>query len=114
MKMETPKMDVVRFQEADVLAASGIIVNNRKNATLFGWENTVDGDATLTFTDAEGKNPTVHTYQELHQDPEIYTLVFIKDADNSVSLSDLASREDTYGQFNGTYTRGTDGKYYWQ
>ena len=113
MKMETPKMDVVRFQEADVIVASGI-VNNRKRAALYGWENGIAGDATLTFSDADGNNASVHTYSELHGDPEIYDLTFINGAGTPVSLTDLATDENSYGAFNGSYQRGDDGKYYWQ
>ena len=42
MKMETPKMDVVRFQEADVIVASSPVDNNFYAYTA-GWGGTTGG-----------------------------------------------------------------------
>jgi hypothetical protein len=43
MKMETPKMDVVRFKEADVLAASPAPVDNNFYALTSGWGGATGG-----------------------------------------------------------------------
>ncbi len=43
MKMETPKMDVVRFKEADVLAASPVPVDNNFYAMTSGWGGATGG-----------------------------------------------------------------------
>ncbi len=112
MKMETPKMDVVRFQEADVIVASNGL--DKKLATLAGWGDGTSGNATLTFTDGNGQNATVHPYSEIHQDSEIYNLWFINNNNDSVNLSAMANDENSYSEFNGHYERKADGKYYWQ
>ena len=49
MKMETPKMDVVRFQEADVLAASQMIASS---FALTGFNNGKANDAKIDGADA--------------------------------------------------------------
>ncbi len=51
MKMETPKMDVVRFQEADVLAASPNIYT-----TVLGFNNETQKDGGVAY-----KNQTYFT-----------------------------------------------------
>lgn len=54
MKMETPKMDVVRFEEADVLAASPNVVT-----TVFGFNNEKQKDGGVAY-----KNITYLTGEE--------------------------------------------------
>ena len=59
MKMETPKMDVVRFKEADVIVASPVPVVHTTKAA--GFNNESVGDANIiykgvSYTDAHTLN----------------------------------------------------------
>lgn len=58
MKMETPKMDVVRFEEADVIVASPTPIFTTK---VGGFNNETAGDGNIqykgvTYTDAASLN----------------------------------------------------------
>lgn len=43
MTMKTPEMEVVRFNESDVIVASGPVVDNNFYATTAGWGGTTGG-----------------------------------------------------------------------
>ena len=73
--MNTPKMDVVRFKEADVVVASGAAVPTSMTAT--GWGDGTNGNLNITYGNAvygysnrndlvtaltnNGQTDTVHT-----------------------------------------------------
>lgn len=113
MKMETPKMDVVRFQEADVIVASGIIEDTRSFAKLSGWEVDPVGKATVSFKIGANGTYTDHDYDEINKTPEIYGLTFKNKNNNEITLSELATTDEKYGEFNGTYVRTAESYYSW-
>ena len=107
MKMETPKMDVVRFQEADVLAASGPQpVIEHRYATLSNWGTGTVGDASVNYSNGHS-----HTYSY----DELYGLLDNGALDgsqtysvggDSVTLGTLVRGGDAnglYSNFNGEY-----------
>ena len=112
MKMETPKMDVVRFKEADVIVASGEVVDNRQFAKLSGWEVAPVNSATVGFKTGANGTYTEHSYDELHTTPEMYGLTF-DNGRNTITLSELAQTDEKYGEFNGTYILSGNSIYTW-
>ena len=101
-RMATPTMDVVRFKEADVLCASGIV--HQKNAFLSGWGNGIDNDATLTFS-----NGTDSTYDwaTLHAEAleDMLTGLMFDNGKDTKSLNDLGMDENLSSDWNGTYEK---------
>ena len=77
MKMEMPKMDVVRFQEADVLAASG------------------DGYIQSRIAQAGGANENI-----------VYTILPVGDVESVHGYSDLLKDSNTAYSANPSFTRG--------
>ena len=110
MKMEMPKMDVVRFQEADVIVASG---DHRKMATIAGWGNGVDNDATLTFTNGQVTSYTFEKLKTDYNNEMLGSLEFRNSAGNTVTVGQLASDENSYSAWNGKYERTASGHYEW-
>ena len=109
MKMETPKMDVVRFNEADVIVASG--EEHRRFATLAGWANNTPNDATLTFSNGDTISYNYAQIKDMTEH-DLGGLTFTNDY-GSVTIEQLAADEDSYGDWNGTYVRTGKGKYDW-
>ena len=109
MKMETPKMDVVRFNEADVIVASG---DHRRMATLAGWANGNPADATLSFTNGSNVTYTWNQIQDMTEH-DLGGLNFTNASGNSATIEQLASDEESYGDWNGTYVRSSKGQYDW-
>ncbi|PWJ71182.1 hypothetical protein B0O40_1047 [Ruminococcaceae bacterium R-25] len=110
MKMETPKMDVVRFQEADVIVASG---DHNKMATLFGWGDTIQGNAKLTFSNGKTSEYDWESLQNQKDDEMLGNLSFKNQAGSTATLNQLASDENSYGAWNGLYERTSAGHYEW-
>ena len=114
MKMETPKMDVVRFKEADVLAASGDLWT----ATLFNSGN-ADQNLGLQIVDP-ANNSNTFSFTQLASTENANLLdnkYFYKD-NKSTSLIDLVDddKEGAAGKltgFDGTYTSTNGSHYYW-
>ena len=114
MKMETPKMDVVRFKEADVLAASPVGPVYHDNVTIanLGNSNFSDNYANAMNQDfsfdAISKGQASHL---LHLDS-----LFNIGGNNEKTLSELVTdtqKDDTiYAEYNGLYEYNeTAGKY---
>lgn len=99
--MRTPKMDVVRFTESDVIVASS---KNYDNLSLAKYNNgtledaTINGDSIATF---------VRVADSLHTNT---SSIFLYDHGNSVSVSQLLDKEETNTITDGTYEwNGTNG-----
>ena len=87
--METPKMDVVRFQEADVLAASPL--------ALTGFNDKFAGNAQIG-------GHSVSEFVQTLKDTKMESTVSFKYGNNdSVLAVDLSANEETGVLENGTY-----------
>ena len=91
MKMETPKMDVVRFEEADVLAAS----NDR--IALTGFNNGNYGDATV---DGKSVANFVSTLEVTHAEVDVF---FQYNGNAAVNGKQLTSHEEDNSLKDGVY-----------
>ena len=123
MKMETPKMDVVRFQEADVLAASGFAT---KFATLGAWGiGTQQDDSGKSDGWASYNGAQAHTYSELVQlsNEQFVSGSTFYVGNSSTTISELLANDakdadDTTrfdgSIFNGNYTSTDNGITYRQ
>ena len=112
MKMEMPKMDVVRFQEADVIVASGTPVDNNFYTTLGAWGGT-SKNATIKIS--QGKNVLFDYNWDQLNSAEGAKIIdnnkYYSRGDKSVSLADLYADEKLenplhaaeYEYFNGSY-----------
>ena len=117
MKMETPKMDVVRFKEADVLAASpipGPVYHDYVKIANLG-----NGDFSDNYANAMN---TDYSFTDIHNG-EVSHLLHLDSTFNNGSdektLSELVNdtfKDDTsYGSFNGLYEYDNNkGKYFRQ
>ena len=110
MKMETPKMDVVRFQEADVIVASG--EDRRQFSTLSGWGVDPIEQASVSFKTGLNGTETVHDYAEIHSTPDMYGLTY-DNGTSSIALSELAKSDAEHSEFNGLYIYTGNGTYTW-
>ena len=89
MKMETPKMDVVRFQEADVLASSPL--------ALTGFNDTIEANAQIG-------GHSVSEFVATLKDTQMESTVSFKYGDKpSVLAVDLSANEENGVLENGTY-----------
>ena len=128
MTMKTPEMDVVRFNEADVLAASGDPVPDTRFVTFGSWgigsqdnSSTKDGWATYTH----GSSSSTYSYQQLENlaDQNFNSgSTFKLQNGTATTLDDLLandakdadSRTFDGSIFNGTYRSTDNGLTYWQ
>lgn len=89
MKMETPKMDVVRFQEADVLAASPL--------AFTGFNDSIVDNAKIG-------GHSVSEFVQTLIDTRMESTVSFKYGDNAaIKAIDLSANEETGKLENGTY-----------
>ena len=100
MTMKTPEMEVVRFNEADVLAASGTI----QSFALAKWNNGPKNDATVNGL---GKDDALGFLSTLG---EGYTFQY-GEGGQKVSASHLYDYEETGTILDGIYTK--DGETNW-
>ncbi len=102
MKMETPKMDVVRFQEADVIVASG---DAHKYLNISGLG--VDGEATWTYTNGHTSVRSISDYADDKGNGTLVTGVkFYNANDVAVTLGEIVEGGDAdglYADYNGDY-----------
>lgn len=110
MKMETPKMDVVRFKEADVIVASG--EDLRQFSTLSGWGVDPINQASVSFKTGLDGAETVHGFDEIHSTPGMYGLTY-NNGTTSIPLSVLAESDAEHSEFNGTYIYTGNNTYTW-
>lgn len=96
MKMETPKMDVVRFKEADVLAASPAPVV--QSFVVTGSEDQITGNAQVG-----GVN--INDFEKIVNQLGLGTDSYFKaGADTTpINVQHLDAAEDTPDLLNGTY-----------
>ena len=97
-KMTSPEMEVIRFKEKDIVAASG---NKPSFAHLFGWGNGIDGDAGITFE----KSNTTYSWKTLHSEAlhgMISDLRFMNNG-HEATLNQLALDENKPSTWNGKY-----------
>ena len=99
MTMKTPEMEVVRFNEADVLAASGI-----QSFALKNWNNGPKDDATVNGIGKDGALSFLSTLGEG------YTFQY-GEGGQKVSASHLYDYEETGTILDGIYTK--DGETNW-
>ena len=93
MKMETPKMDVVRFQEADVIVASG-----DDTLALTKFNNGEAGDA---MVDGKSVADFVATLEKTHADVNVF---FQYNGNSAVNGKYLAAHEEDNSLADGVYT----------
>ena len=108
MKMETPKMDVVRFQEADVLAASTPTpVDNNYYAYTSGWGGATGG-ASLKIV--QGGNTIVDYNWAAISSGEAAHLINNNISFDGLSLGAMYADETTdapqYDAYNGEWVSG--------
>lgn len=119
MKMETPKMDVVRFNEADVIVASGEL-NTKWQANVYdvgGAKNNMGVKVTIP-----GQDPIDSNFEELEKIETVGWLAgarFYNTADDSATLKALIADDKTggagdYGRFNGNYESSDSGLTFWR
>lgn len=117
MKMETPKMDVVRFNESDVIVASGD--QQLWTATVFNAGGTVKKDMGLLVVNPDNSSNSF-SFTQLVSTENAQLLdnkYFYKD-NSSTSLIKLVDddKDDGKGElsgYNGTYTSTNGSHYYW-
>lgn len=105
MKMETPKMDVVRFKEADVLAASpvGPVYHDRCTVANLG-----DGDFSNNYANAMNQDFSFDAISK-GQASHLLSLesIFNIGGTNEKSLNELVNETKTddtkYAEYNGLY-----------
>ena len=107
MKMETPKMDVVRFQEADVIVASGFATRFATVAKAGG----AAGDLEITF----GEHFYNYTSLEEQKEDKLlsgYIRFDLQGNAGSKTLNDLLADDEKNGAYDGYYQSVDDGNSY--
>ncbi len=117
MKMETPKMDVVRFNESDVIVASGDPklwtatvfnaggANQNLSVTVVDPDN---GSNSFSFTQlVSTENAQLLENKYFYKDNGNTSLIKLVDDDKQGAAGEL-------GDFNGSYTSTNGSHYYWQ
>ena len=110
-RMVIPTMDVVRFKEADVLCASGIVHQNK--AMLSGWGDGINGNAELTFKNGTETSYSWTTLNNEAKEGMLSGLAFIR-GENGTTLEALGLDENMSSDWNGTYEKQEDNKWHWQ
>lgn len=103
MKMETPKMDVVRFKEADVIVASPAPIAEVVTLSALGNsdfdDNVVSGNGfSLAFPDISNGS-----YAHLLKLDSTFNNGTSQKTLKNLVDSTKVSDDDSYGAFNGTY-----------
>lgn len=102
MKMETPKMDVVRFKESDVIVASNGPVSPEYSADL----SRAGGDAmdmSLAITHNENYHSYDYAYLVDNQDAGLLAGVSFNNGTATKTLSQLLADDVNNGSFDGHY-----------
>ena len=108
--MKEPDMEVIRFNEPDIIVASG---GYKRSAILSGWGDNIDDNAKMTFT---GQNEVSYDWRTLHSqalEEMLSGLTFIRDND-FIPLYSLAMDENLSDKWNGRYEKGEDGNWHWK
>ncbi len=100
MKMETPKMDVVRFGEADVIVASGNPVEHRY-ATLSNWGTGSVGDATVSYSNGHDFTYSYDSLNGLLSNGGLNGNQSYTSGGSTVTLGELVGGGDADGLFTG-------------
>lgn len=95
MTMTKPEMDVVRFNESDVIVASSTL-------GLMNMNNNVAGDAKVAMG---GKEYTVGEYKDFLNGLGGHTNVSFQKDNNKASLENLNAEEDKHTITDGIYTK---------
>ena len=114
MKMETPKMDVVRFQEADVIVASSTplfvtlsnLGNKNFNDNKASGKSTTGSSFELEFSDMQGGALA----QLLNLESTFNNGTSSSSLKNLVDNTSKDNDDESYGAYNGNYV-WTDGEY---
>ena len=118
MTMKTPEMEVVRFNEADVLAASGDQFMTATIAKAGGAKR----DLTVTLA-APGQNAVPHSFEDLLADSNTAYAAnptFFNKNNDQATLHNLIDDDNDngagkYGAWNGSYYSDNGGSiYYWR
>ena len=110
MKMETPKMDVVRFDEADVIVASGFATRTGRVQNVGG----AAGDLIVTVSDDHTYTYAALADAEKDHMQDLGSVEFVR---NNVSktIADLFANDTAYGDYDGYYESYDDGySYIWK
>ena len=116
MKMETPKMDVVRFKEADVLASSG---EPKLWKTTVSYAGGADENLQVDVIDPDaGANTFDFAHLSAAENAHLLANKYYYIGNDSTSLiklvdDDKANGAGSLSRFNGTYT-STDGNNYYK
>lgn len=117
MKMETPKMDVVRFKEADVLASSG---EQKVWKATVSFAGGADENLQLDVIDPDaGANSFDFAHLSAAENAQLLANKYYYIGNDSTSLINLVDDDKdgaagALGRFNGTYTSTDGNKYYKQ
>ena len=102
-RMAIPRMDVVRFKEADVLCASGPKPFPIESIRFAGFNNGTYNDATMNGQSVEGY---VSYLTLTHENSNVY---FKYGTNDKVHANDLLTNEENNKLANGDYTPSQDG-----
>ena len=116
MKMETPKMDVVRFKEADVLAASpspAPVYHDYVTLSNLGNSNFDDNKAHAMNTDFSFSNIYAGEVSNLLHLDSIFNIGSDEQTLHQLAENTYKSDSSEYSNFNGLYEFDkTEGKYF--
>ncbi len=101
MTMKTPEMEVVRFNESDVIVASG----NIQSFALTNWYNGPKGDGLI---DGEGKDKAIHWLENLGEGH-----TFQYQNNQKVSAKSLYDYEETGTIQDGIYIKDANSNNWW-
>lgn len=103
MTMKTPEMEVIRFNEADVLAASG----ENRFVTVAGLGTGIVGDATWTYKNGHTSTTGIDTYMREQDEGTLKgDVVYNISESQSTTLGAMVSGGDANGlftEYNGLY-----------
>ena len=109
MTMKTPEMEVVRFNESDVIVASSVPVVEHTNVRIANLGTGIVGDATWTYSgSAQGSTDVVDfaTYDTERKHNTLRRDVVYSNDTHSTTLGDMIDGGDAanlFTDFNGFY-----------
>ena len=107
MTMTKPEMDVVRFNESDVIVASSPVPPvEHRYVTISGLGTGTVGDAKWVYTNGGTSTATIGKYQEDQHNNTLKGEVKYISGQNHTTLGDMVSGGDADGlfiEFNGFY-----------
>ena len=113
MTMTKPEMEVILFNEADVLASSSPVPPaEHRFVTVANLGTGIVGDATWTYTNGETTTDTIGDYQHNQHNGTLKGDVKYIAGSKSTTLGDMVSGGDADGlfiEFNGYYETFDEG-----